>query len=529
MNQMIKGLMGVVRVLCLLWAAAIFTAPHSLASVKWFAEGQQPQLLNDQVNLPGFSSLKINKALAGQGVIQYVNSQLQGMRFGSQSSDQLLLKSVHHSNDRLSFRFVQRFNRVRIEGAELVALVDSNGQLVTINSALRNLAGQHFTVQNSISEKDAQNAAALALRYVSPEFARDSADGLVIVFDGQDRPVLVWQLSVRESDTGDRPARVQIFAQGRSAGQVYKAVSLGHGAVPISIYDSSVTLVIPNPILKGVKVLENGRPTLLGYALISDEAKAAGDSIEKVTSYYNEAFGRNSYDNLGSEVRASVNVQKYGFFDVLGQKQNAAWIGPWKMFVFGAGGDLLGGFTKALDVVGHEYTHAVISSTCDLVYEKQPGALNEHLADVFGAAIQSRYEADSEFHLLGEGTLRGEFLEKAKALRDMLTPQKGLMPQPGSVREIPEEFGSDCFPSQGNDACGVHFLSGIPNRVTALAEQEWGYQKIQKLYYGVMTQRLRSGSNFADYRLQVLDECHEQFGKDECTVFHRAFEVVGIN
>ena len=40
-----------------------------------------------------------------------------------------------------------------------------------------------------------------------------------------------------------------------------------------------------------------------------------------------------------------------------------------------------------LDVAGHEMTHGVIQSTANLVYQDQSGALNESMADVFGAMI----------------------------------------------------------------------------------------------------------------------------------------------
>ena len=45
-------------------------------------------------------------------------------------------------------------------------------------------------------------------------------------------------------------------------------------------------------------------------------------------------------------------------------------------------------FTKSLDVVGHELTHGVVSHECNLVYQGESGALNEHFADVFGSLIR---------------------------------------------------------------------------------------------------------------------------------------------
>ncbi|MDM5338188.1 M4 family metallopeptidase [Fictibacillus enclensis] len=39
-------------------------------------------------------------------------------------------------------------------------------------------------------------------------------------------------------------------------------------------------------------------------------------------------------------------------------------------------------------MIGHELTHGVTQFTSGLEYEKQPGALNEHLSDVFRIAIK---------------------------------------------------------------------------------------------------------------------------------------------
>jgi Zn-dependent metalloprotease len=40
-----------------------------------------------------------------------------------------------------------------------------------------------------------------------------------------------------------------------------------------------------------------------------------------------------------------------------------------------------------LDIMGHEFTHAIVQYTADLVYETQSGALNESFADVFAVMI----------------------------------------------------------------------------------------------------------------------------------------------
>ena len=56
----------------------------------------------------------------------------------------------------------------------------------------------------------------------------------------------------------------------------------------------------------------------------------------------------------------------------------------------------------ALDVVGHEMTHAVDENEANLVYEFQSGALNESMSDVFGAFIEYYAQASKFDWLVGE-------------------------------------------------------------------------------------------------------------------------------
>lgn len=53
---------------------------------------------------------------------------------------------------------------------------------------------------------------------------------------------------------------------------------------------------------------------------------------------------------------------------------------------------------SALDVVGHEFTHAITDRTANLEYEYQSGALNESFSDVFGYFIE---EGNNDW-LMGE-------------------------------------------------------------------------------------------------------------------------------
>jgi Zn-dependent metalloprotease len=95
--------------------------------------------------------------------------------------------------------------------------------------------------------------------------------------------------------------------------------------------------------------------------------------------FYREFFARNSLDNHGMSMLSSVH---YGRNVV-----NAFWDG--QQMLYGDGdGQFFGRFTASIDVVGHELTHGVVMHESNLDYQDEPGALNEHFADVFGSLIK---------------------------------------------------------------------------------------------------------------------------------------------
>ena len=185
-----------------------------------------------------------------------------------------------------------------------------------------------------------------------------------------------------------------------------------------------------------------------------------------------------------------------------------------------------------IDVVGHEYTHAVIQTTSNLKYEGQSGALNEHLADVFGIIVNNLHNKSlSNPYLIGATVLAGEYAKKAHALRDMMDPGKGLSKQPGHMNDLKTErfakFGEGCKSTRENDNCGVHVLSGIPNKMSALVMSAIGIQESAELFYNVMTKRLTENSQFADYRSALMEECKTQ-SSDTFTIVDEALKAVGI-
>ena len=90
-------------------------------------------------------------------------------------------------------------------------------------------------------------------------------------------------------------------------------------------------------------------------------------------SYYHffNAFGRDSYDGAGAEMRSVNN-------DPTIACPNANWNGATTNYCNGVTSD---------DVVAHEWGHAYTQFTHDLIYQWQSGALNEAYSDIWGETV----------------------------------------------------------------------------------------------------------------------------------------------
>jgi Zn-dependent metalloprotease len=207
-------------------------------------------------------------------------------------------------------------------------------------------------------------------------------------------------------------------------------------------------------------------------------------------NFYRKVFDRNSLDDHGMSLISSVH---------LGQRlNNAFWTG--EQMCYGDGdGRIFIRFTKSLDVVGHELTHGVISHTCNLVYANEPGALNEHFADVFGSLVKQwsrRQTVKSADWLIGPDIMGPG--TSAKSLRTFKEgkayendPLLGTDPQPKHMKD--KYMGS-------GDHGGVHINSGIPNHAFFLAAMEIGgraWERAGQIWYKTML-KLTANSNFAD-------------------------------
>lgn len=228
--------------------------------------------------------------------------------------------------------------------------------------------------------------------------------------------------------------------------------------------------------------------SLPGRAVRSAGSPASGDvavdeaatGITGALALFAEVYGRASYDGAGAPVSLTVHYgQDY---------DNAFWDGT--QLVFGDGdGRVFGRFTRPVDVLGHELTHAVTEHSAGLIYQDQPGALNESVSDVFAACLKQRLlgqtPAEADW-LIGEGI----FVEgiRARALRDMAAP--GTAYDDPALGRDPQVGHLDDYVNTSDDNGGVHLNSGIPNRAFQLAAVAIGgstWEGAGRVWYAALT------------------------------------------
>jgi Zn-dependent metalloprotease len=205
---------------------------------------------------------------------------------------------------------------------------------------------------------------------------------------------------------------------------------------------------------------EHKRSPTEGGAAEAENDDIAWDAhwgAEMVYDYWKLKHSRLSYDGKDSKIKSYIH---YGpAYD------NAFWNGSVMTYGDGSGTSATGfKALTSLDVCGHEIGHGVCSSTSDLVYEKESGAMNEGFSDIWAACVENFAikNVDPTLAARYKPFFIGEQISyTANPLRRMDNPK---------VVGDPDTYGGtnwvnpDCTPTLANDQCGVHTNSNVLNK-----------------------------------------------------------------
>jgi Zn-dependent metalloprotease len=313
----------------------------------------------------------------------------------------------------------------------------------------------------------------------------------------------------RHRDTSER-----VRTQRHTAAAAAQKAPPGHAER--SVYDAGSKEHLPGHLVRA----QSAKP-------VADKmVNEAYDNVGVTLDFYARVFGRDSLDGRGMDVRASVH---YG-----DNWTNAMWNGD--QMLFGDGDGIhIGGFTRALEIVGHELTHAVTQHSIpgglgvvqcngkpDLAGEA--GALNESLSDVFGSLVKQwhlKQDVNRADWLVGAGILAPAIGHAVRSLKD-----------PGNPAKTYESDHQVAHMSRYVKDGDVHANSGIPNHAFYLAAYSLGgnaWEHAGRIWYEALT-LLNAKSTFTDAASATREISSRLFGaaSKEQQAVHAAWVKVGV-
>jgi bacillolysin len=244
--------------------------------------------------------------------------------------------------------------------------------------------------------------------------------------------------------------------------------------------------------------------------------------------YFKNVHNRNSYNNLGAAINSYVHYSS--------SYVNAFWDGT--RMTYGDGNGTTFDPLTSQDVCSHEIGHAVCETSANLVYQKESGAMNEALSDIWGAAVEYyKFPAKATWQV-------GEDFDLANHLgfRSMSNPNS---------KTDPDTYGGtywinpNCTPSQNNDYCGVHTNSGVLNFMFYLLTTGGsgtndlgnaynvagiGIIDAAKIMYRMETVYMSSTTNYAGARTFAIQAANDLFpgNTQQVRSTTNAFYAVGV-
>jgi bacillolysin len=260
-----------------------------------------------------------------------------------------------------------------------------------------------------------------------------------------------------------------------------------------------------------------------------------------VYDYFYKRFGRRGLDNANIAMHSITHALRredwrlYSLDTILTFFANAFYLGDGVMY-YGDGlppsvtlyGQRVNYLAGALDVVAHELTHGVTDYTSKLIYEGEPGALNEAFSDIMATGVEFYFQPDRADYLAGE---------------DVFTP--------GGIRSLqnPMAFGDpDHYSIRYTgpaDNGGVHINSGIANNAFYLAIEGGRHrlgasvqgvggtnrEQIERAFYRGFTSFLPPSATFSQARAATIQAARELsgVGSPAETAITQAWTAVGVN
>ena len=474
----------------------------------------------------------------------------------SAQDEELRLKNIGiDENDNRHVRFHQMYKDLPVFGNEMIVHMNANNVVVGSNGS--------FIPELDIPDtpKISKDDAVKKILHDDPNNAEwVGAKPLLLVLFREEKPHLAWHLSVSGTDKdiydNEIPAKWEYFLDALTGKVVWRynnlkihdiAVGSGtgnfSGNVSLNTSHDHTTAnycLIDKTLPTNARIYTHDVNNKYPPGPVSCDPDNNWNAPEQkplvdchvysrmVFDYFYLKHGRNSIDNLGADLHI------HGRCNYL---NNAFWDGS--IVKIGYGDGVTFGELCALDIIAHEWTHAVTEHEANLIYNGESGALNESISDIFASFIDGDW-------LVGEDAWLKKVI--APALRNMQDPTNGGKYNPadpiGSTQKGHQPDHMNDKYSGSSDYGGVHINSGIINKVAYLIAVGGTHRGIKictglgtdvlgKILYDAVCNHLTPTSNFAVLRDALLDALSDIYASDSSydrwrSSIMNAFAAVGI-
>jgi Zn-dependent metalloprotease len=475
------------------------------------------------------------------------------------------LRSVIHDDLGDNVRLDQVYQGIPVVGYQLVVHFDTTGNPTSVTGAYKD--GINLKTSSKLSSSEAKGKA--QEHHPGPVTKIPDSD-LVLYVHNKD-VTLAYQVDL-END--EKPQRMIVFidattgkeidsyddlhtpiASSDSAGSPEKSKTVAQSPLPLaspttgignSMYSGTVSITTNydgslysmvdatrgNMSTNDLKnrggskgVLFTDTDNTWGNLFSSDRATAGVDAhfgSEMTWDYYLNIHGRKGIFNDSRGTVSRVHFRK--------NYNNAFWSDSCKCMTYGDGdGRILSPLT-ALDVVGHEMTHGVTSSTAALIYRGESGGLNEAMSDIFGTMLEfyasTHGASKTPNYLIGE---------------DVYTPGT-----PGDALRYMDDptLDGESIDTYANytSSLDVHLSSGIANNAYYLIAHGGthrlgatvtgiGEEKAEKIFYRALTVYMIPGETFSQARADTISAALDFPGisSAEVEAVKAGWSAVGVN
>ncbi len=444
-------------------------------------------------------------------------------------------------------RLQQQLDGVPVFGGEAIVHLHGDGSLSTITDAL--VPDPRVETEPALSAEEAIELALFESLDRAELTAEPEADLWILRHEGADH--LAWRVQLERIDFVLPPTQPLLFIDALSGSLLWSYENLHtgtgvtnyYGTVSVGSYFDSKTYYLEDTSRNiGTYSAANGTTTLY-YIDDSDDFfdhSWQSNGVEghyaasAVYDYYYDTFGRDGIDGAGgpgyvtSLTGTGTVITVVVDYDTL--YANAFWSGDY--MAIGGGDGINYSSLSTLDIVGHEMTHGVTENTANLTYYGESGAVDESLADVFGAMVE-RYALgeSSDTWLIGEACVAGG--GPGVAIR--------YMSNPGADGYAKDHY--DDLYTGPLDNGGVHDNAGIGYLAFYLASEGGthptypegvmygiGATDAEAIWYRALTTYMTSSTDFAAARDATLAAATDLYGSTsiQYNVVARAWAEVGV-